>query len=68
MSDTRTVRTTCKIGACEPYCGIEVDVTDGRMTAARGDLRRNTNRMVVERTPLARVFASQPEQNSRIKT
>ena len=37
MSDLRTVRTTCKIGACEPFCGIEVDVVDGRMTAVRGD-------------------------------
>ena len=37
MSDRRTVRTTCKIGACEPYCGIEIDVVDGRMTAVRGD-------------------------------
>ncbi len=32
-----TIRTTCKIGACEPYCGIEVDVVDGRMTTVRPD-------------------------------
>ena len=32
-----TVRTTCKIGACEPYCGIEVDVADERMVAVRAD-------------------------------
>jgi anaerobic selenocysteine-containing dehydrogenase len=32
-----TVRTTCKIGACEPFCGLEVDVVDGRMTAVRPD-------------------------------
>lgn len=32
-----TVRTTCKIGACEPYCGIEVDVVDDRMIAVRAD-------------------------------
>ncbi len=30
-------RTTCKIGACEPFCGIEVEVQDGRMTAVRPD-------------------------------
>ncbi|MFV1991523.1 MAG: molybdopterin-dependent oxidoreductase, partial [Acidimicrobiales bacterium] len=36
-SPIHTVRTTCKIGACEPYCGIEVDVQDGRMLAVRGD-------------------------------
>ncbi len=34
---TTTLRTTCKIGACEPYCGIEVDVDDGVMVAVRGD-------------------------------
>lgn len=32
-----TVRTTCKIGACEPFCGLEVDVVDGCMTAVRPD-------------------------------
>lgn len=32
-----THRTTCKIGACEPFCGIEVDVEDGRMVAVRPD-------------------------------
>ena len=32
-----TIRTTCKIGACEPYCGIEADVVDGRMVAVRAD-------------------------------
>ncbi len=37
MSETTTVRTTCKVGACEPYCGIEVDVRDGVMVAVRGD-------------------------------
>ncbi len=33
----RTVRTTCKIGACEPFCGLEIDVEDGRMAAVRPD-------------------------------
>ncbi len=33
----RTYRTTCKIGACEPFCGVEVDVEDGKMTAVRPD-------------------------------
>ncbi len=37
MSELTTIRTTCKIGACEPFCGIEVDVVGGRMTAVRGD-------------------------------
>jgi len=32
-----THRTTCKVGACEPFCGIEVDVEDGRMVAVRPD-------------------------------
>lgn len=32
-----THRTTCKIGACEPFCGIEVDVDNGRMVAVRPD-------------------------------
>ncbi len=37
MTEITTVRTTCKIGACEPYCGIEADVVDGAMVAVRGD-------------------------------
>jgi len=32
-----THRTTCKIGACEPFCGLEIDVDDGRMIAVRPD-------------------------------
>jgi formate dehydrogenase len=32
-----TIRTTCKVGACEPYCGIEVDVADDRMVEVRPD-------------------------------
>lgn len=28
-------RTTCKVGACEPFCGLEVEVDDGRMVAVR---------------------------------
>ena len=30
-------RTTCKVGACEPFCGLEVEVEDGRMVAVRPD-------------------------------
>jgi len=33
----RTYRTTCKIGACEPFCGLKVDVDDGRLVAVRPD-------------------------------
>jgi anaerobic selenocysteine-containing dehydrogenase len=32
-----TYRTTCKVGACEPFCGLEVDVQDGCMVAVRPD-------------------------------
>ncbi len=32
-------RTTCKVGACEPFCGLEVEVEDGRMVAVRPDAR-----------------------------
>ncbi len=28
-------RTTCKIGACEPFCGVEIDVSEGRLTGIR---------------------------------
>lgn len=35
----QTYRTTCKIGACEPFCGLEVDVEDGRITAVRPDAK-----------------------------
>lgn len=31
------IRTTCKIGACEPFCGLEVEVKDGRMATVRPD-------------------------------
>ena len=31
----RTHRTTCKVGACEPFCGLEVDVEAGKMVAVR---------------------------------
>ncbi len=33
----RTHRTTCKVGACEPFCGLEVDVEDGKMVSVRPD-------------------------------
>jgi anaerobic selenocysteine-containing dehydrogenase len=33
----RTHRTTCKVGACEPFCGLEVDVEAGKMVAVRPD-------------------------------
>lgn len=33
----KTHRTTCKIGACEPFCGLEVDVENGKMVSVRPD-------------------------------
>jgi anaerobic selenocysteine-containing dehydrogenase len=30
-----TQRTTCKVGACEPFCGVEIDVEGGRLTRIR---------------------------------
>lgn len=30
-------RTICKVGACEPFCGLEVTVEDGRMIAVEPD-------------------------------
>lgn len=32
-----TIKTVCKVGACEPICGIEVDVLDGTMVDVRPD-------------------------------
>jgi len=32
-----TIRTVCKVGACEPFCGLEVTVENGHMTAVRPD-------------------------------
>ena len=32
-----TYRTVCKVGACEPFCGLEVDVDDGWMVGVRPD-------------------------------
>lgn len=32
-----THRAPCKIGACEPYCGLEIDVEDGRLVEVRPD-------------------------------
>jgi len=37
LSGKRTVATQCKVGACEPFCGIEVDVDAGRLVAVRPD-------------------------------
>lgn len=37
VREKRTLQTVCKIGACEPFCGVEVDVEDGKMTAVRPD-------------------------------
>lgn len=33
----KTIRTTCKVGACEPFCGLEVDVEEGQIVAVRPD-------------------------------
>jgi len=30
-------RTTCKIGACEPFCGLEIEIENGRMVGVRPD-------------------------------
>jgi formate dehydrogenase len=30
-------RTSCKIGACEPFCGLALEVEDGRITSVRPD-------------------------------
>lgn len=32
-----TIKTTCKIGACEPFCGLEVEVEDGKMVSVKPD-------------------------------
>jgi len=37
MWSMKTIRTTCKVGACEPFCGLEIDVDEGRMVAVRPD-------------------------------
>lgn len=33
----KEIHTVCKVGACEPFCGVTVDVEDGRMVAVRPD-------------------------------
>ena len=30
-------RTTCKVGACEPFCGLQVEVENGQMVRVRPD-------------------------------
>lgn len=37
QSEVRTIPTLCKVGACEPCCGIEVDVEGGKMVDVRPD-------------------------------
>ncbi len=32
-----TVHSVCKVGACEPFCGLAIDVDQGRMVAVRPD-------------------------------
>ena len=34
---SKTFRTTCKVGACEPFCGLEVDVEGGVVVRVRPD-------------------------------
>lgn len=34
---SRRVRTTCKVGACEPFCGLEVEVEGDRLLSVRPD-------------------------------
>lgn len=43
-SRVKTIRTTCKIGACEPFCGLEVDVQEGNIVAVRPDKRHPISR------------------------
>jgi len=33
----KTVKTTCKIGACEPQCGLEIDVDKGKIIEVRAN-------------------------------
>lgn len=33
----KTIKTVCKVGACEPICGIEVDIEGGATTEVRPD-------------------------------
>lgn len=30
-------KTTCKIGACEPFCGLEIEVKDGKLNSVQPD-------------------------------
>lgn len=32
-----TIKSTCKFGACEPQCGMEFDIENGKMTGVRPD-------------------------------
>lgn len=33
----KTIKATCKVGACEPQCGLEIDVENGSMVRVRPD-------------------------------
>lgn len=37
MTPMPTYRTTCKVGACEPFCGLEVEVQEGKLLRVRPD-------------------------------
>jgi len=31
------IKTTCKVGACEPQCGLILEIQDGKLTAVKPD-------------------------------
>lgn len=33
----KTVKATCKVGACEPQCGLELDIEEGKIVSVRPD-------------------------------
>ena len=37
-------RGTCKIGACEPFCGLEFELRDGRLVSVRPDRQHPVTR------------------------
>lgn len=37
--ETKTVHSVCKIGACEPFCGLELQVNGNKIVGLRPDKR-----------------------------
>lgn len=46
----KTIKTVCKVGACEPICGIEVDVEGGAMTEIRPDKQHSLSEAEARRS------------------